>query len=277
MKIWFIFNKQRKHLCNVFDSTNPRKLVKKIFAVNIILAFTCTPFLFGFNGALPIIPSILSVENPILSTPESYPINDSLSSNNQSTNARFLGVNHITTLWIKDDCRNNSLLAQIFILNLIRIDTNQSIEPISIYWDIYNYQGQFINKYNATDVSISRSFEDKTTMYYKITVFVNESYGVCSFTIKKFYTLRFIIGSSQNYNDNPGSNIIPEVSDNIPTSLSNAADILQIISTPLNVYTLIELISRLKNYLRKVRKQKKKIQMKIAGANDDFNKYLSYI
>lgn len=235
------------------------------------------PLLFVLNGALPVIPSILSVEIPVLSKPASHPINDSLSSNNQSTNARFFGVNQITTLWIKDECRINALLAQIFILNLTRIDTNQSIEPISIYWDIYNYQGHFINKYNTTNVSISRSFEDKTTMFYKITVLINESYGVCSFTIKKFYTLRFIIGSSQNYNDNPGSNIIPETSENIPTTLSNAADILQIISSPLDAYTLIELIYRFRKYLQKVRKEKKKVKIKNVGANDDFNKYLPYI
>jgi len=277
MKLVIYFVNKKNQQSDIYDITNPEKLTKRIFALCIILIFICTPLLFAFNGALPLVPSSLKVESPIVSTPNSTPISDSIDSNNPSVNTRFYGVRQITTLWIKDECRYNTLLAQIFILNLTRIDINQLIIPISIYWELYDYQGNFITQTNTTNVSISRCFEDRTTMFYKITVFINESFGVCSFTTKKFYTLRFVNGSSQNHNDNPGSNLIPIASDNIPTTLSNAADILQIISSPLDAYILIELIYRFRKYLLKIRKQKKKLQTKKEGANDDFNKYLSYI
>jgi len=184
----------------------------------------------------------------------------------------FSNYSTIVTPWLTDNCSKYAFLVQICIVNLSSITMNNSIKAYSIYWEIVDYDGNYLTKSNVTRVNFSRNENDNTILKYKIAVFVNESYSLCSFNINKYYTIHF--GINNNIEDSlPLSPFDPDFIDNPSIRISNIANYLELIFAPTNIYESIQMVKKLVSYIKK----KKFSQKKLVEKTSEFDKYGPYI
>ncbi|MBD3191889.1 MAG: hypothetical protein GF308_14675 [Candidatus Heimdallarchaeota archaeon] len=101
----------------------------------------------------------------------------------------FSGVGIIFTGWREVEDPEYTVETTISVVNITQISTQQKVTPKNISWEVYDYQGDYLQEINETSITLSRESWHPRTINYSVTVWVDESFGEVEFTLSRTLTL----------------------------------------------------------------------------------------
>ena len=246
--------KQNNKIKKYYSLQSLRRTSKsKILTYWLIFLFTSITLLSFMNGEIktnPVTSQNISVTNSI----KSAPVNSS-SKSTPTTRNPYVGIGVITTPWKKDDCYKRAFLVQIYISNISQYENEKKITPNLIIWEYYDFNGDYHIEYNASKISIGREYEDRTELFFKITMFLDEDLGICKFSLRKTYIIHISGSSGYNPRNYPSANNLPSDNNQPKISVTGISDLYSnYISLPKD---FIKFIVKMSNYIRKKLKKSK--------------------
>ena len=243
----------------------------KIFAYWVILLIISITLFSIINGRMNVNSFYTQSTSVNSSAKSSSPMIDSSKSATAYRNP-YVGIGVITTPWKKDDCYKRAFLIQIYISNISQYENE--IIPNLIIWEYYDFNGNYHIEYNTSKISIGREYEDRTELFFKITMFLDEDYGICKFNLRKTYTIHISGGSGYYSRSNPTNNV---PSDNSQPKIGYS-DVLDFysnyISTPISFADLINKLSIFaKKKLENHKKREKQYECKTKSRFEKFSPY----
>jgi hypothetical protein len=102
----------------------------------------------------------------------------------------YSGVGVISTGLLYRQDSPATLEKTISVVNITRVDTQEQVVPMNISFEVYNYQGEYQQVTNETEVTFGRTIGEPSNCSYCLTIWGDENYGEVKFTVCENSTIK---------------------------------------------------------------------------------------